>query len=253
MKAGYQTDLAYIHDAAFTGFVRDAAPWLLRRLRSHGIGSGLVVDLGCGSGRWAAELLRAGYDVEGIDLSRAMIALAKRHAPQARFRVDSLLRARIPKCAAVTAIGECVNYAFDSSHSDAALQALFRRVHDALPPGGLFIFDAAEPGIAAAVPARSWFEGRDWAILLEIVEQPRARTCVRSMTVFRRVSGAYRRSEEIHPIRLYRRRQMRRMLEQGGFEVEVVDGYGKPFRRALAGYICRKSGAEPARIRRGVT
>jgi SAM-dependent methyltransferase len=241
VKAGYQADLAYIHDSAFSGFVRDAAPWLLQTLRKHGIHRGLVVDLGCGSGRWAAELLRAGYDVEGIDLSRSMIAMARRHAPRAKFRVGSLLRERIPKCAAVTALGECVNYAFDTGNSDAALRRLFRRVHDALQPGGLFIFDAAEPGLAAAAPTRRWMDGKDWAILLEITEQPRARTAQRRMTIFRRVHRVYRRSEEVHPLRLYRRETIARLLEQAGFQVEVVEGYGKvPFRTALAGYVCRK-------------
>lgn len=241
MKVGYRSDLAYIHDAAFSGFVRDAAPWLLRTLRRNGIREGLVVDLGCGGGRWAAELLRAGYTVEGIDLSPAMIALARHNAPRARFRVGSLWRTRIPKCAAITALGECVNYAFDDSNSEASLRKFFRRAYNALERGGLFIFDAAEPGIAANGPVRTWFEGRDWAILLQVTEQAKQRTCVRRMTVFRRVDGAYRRSEESHPMRLYARDRIRKLLEEAGFEVKVVDGYGKrTFGRPLAGYVCRK-------------
>jgi hypothetical protein len=155
--------------------------------------------------------------------------------------VGSLLRERIPKCAAVTALGECVNYAFDAGNNDAALKRLFRRVHDALQPGGLFIFDAAEPGVASAAPGRRWMDGKDWAILLEITEQPRARTAQRRMTIFRRVNRVYRRSEEVHPLRLYRRETIARLLKQAGFQVEVVEAYGKvPFRKALAGYVCRK-------------
>jgi SAM-dependent methyltransferase len=242
MKSGYKTDLAYIHDSAFSGFVRDAAPWLLRTLRKNGIRKGRVVDLGCGSGRWAAELLRAGYEVEGIDLSRPMIALAKRHAPGAKFRVGSLLRAAIPKCAAVTALGECINYAFDTSNSDASLKKLFRRVHAALQPGGLFIFDAAEPGGAAAGPARRWMQDHDWAILLELTEDRRRRTALRQMTIFCRVNGCWRRSTEAHPLRLYSRDELYEWLEQAGFEVDVVSAYGKTrFRSGLAGYVCRKA------------
>ena len=240
MRVGYQTDLAYIHDAGFSGFVRDAAPWLLRTLRANGISEGLVVDLGCGSGRWAAELLRAGYDAEGIDLSRAMIALAKQRAPRARFRVASLLSARIPRCAAVTALGECVNYAFDRRNSAAALKKFFRRVHGALAPGGVFIFDAAEPGLAPDGPVRRWMEGRDWAILLELTEQQQ--TAVRRMTVFRRVNGCWRRTDESHPLRLYPRESLKRWLAAAGFTVKVIAGYGKQrFRPSLVGFICRKA------------
>lgn len=248
MKAGYQRDLAYIHDTAFRGFARQAAPWLLRTLRRNGIREGLVVDLGCGGGRWAAELLRAGYDVEGIDLSPAMIALARRNAPRGSFRVGSLLRTRIPRCAAITALGECVNYAFDTSNSEASLRRFFRRAQRALEPGGMFIFDAAEPGVAANGPVRTWFEGSDWAILLEVTEQTKRRMCVRQMTIFRRVNGAYRRSEESHPMRLYPRELVRKLLKDAGFEVKVVDGYGKrPFGRRLAGYVCRKTVELPNR------
>ena len=239
MKVGYRSDLAYIHDAAFSGFVRDAAPWLLRTLRRNGIREGLVVDLGCGGGRWAAELLRAGYTVEGIDLSPAMIALARHNAPRARFRVGSLWRTRIPKCAAITALGECVNYAFDDSNSEASLRKFFRREYNALDPGGLFIFDAAEPGIAGDGVVRRWMQGQDWAILLELTE--RRQKAVRQMTVFRRVNRCWRRAEEAHPLRLYRRESLKEWLEEAGFRVQIVEGYGnKRFRAALAGFVCRK-------------
>ena len=240
MKAGYQTDLAYIHDAGFGGFVRDAAPWLLRTLRSNGIRDGLVVDLGCGSGRWAARLLRAGYDVEGIDLSPAMIALARRHAPKAKFRVASLLTTRIPPCVAITALGECVNYAFDRRNSGAALKKVFQRVHEALAPGGLFIFDAVGPGLAPDGPVRRWMEGKDWAILLELTEQPRRSAAARRMTVFRRVDRCWRRSEEVHPLKLYRREWLKESLEDAGFTVRIIDGYGRQkFRPSLIGFVCK--------------
>ena len=77
---GYREDLAYIHDSGFTDFARDAAPGLLAILRHNGVTGGLVVDLGCGSGRWARELTRAGYAVWGVDQSSAMIRIAARRA-----------------------------------------------------------------------------------------------------------------------------------------------------------------------------
>ena len=93
---GYREDLAYIHDSGFADFARDAAPGLLAILRRNGVPSGLVVDLGCGSGRWARELTRAGYAVWGVDQSSAMIRIARRVAPGASFRVASLLDSDLP-------------------------------------------------------------------------------------------------------------------------------------------------------------
>ncbi|MGD0224424.1 MAG: class I SAM-dependent methyltransferase [Terriglobia bacterium] len=79
---GYEEDLAYVHDAGFRGYCLNAAPGLLRALKQNGITGGLVIDLGCGSGRWAHELNRAGYEVLGVDQSSAFIRLARRIAPQ---------------------------------------------------------------------------------------------------------------------------------------------------------------------------
>ena len=49
----------------------------------------------------------------GVDISEAMLKLARKRAPETRFKRGSLFRTRVPKCAAVTAIGECANYLFD--------------------------------------------------------------------------------------------------------------------------------------------
>jgi hypothetical protein len=142
----------------------------------------------------------------------------------------------------VTALGECVNYAFDRRNSASALKKFFRRMHDAIEPGGVFIFDAAEPGLVGARPARTWLAGDDWAILLDLTENTRQRTATRRMSVFRKVGGTWRRSEEEHPLRLCRRQELKGWLEHAGFEVEVVGGYGKPFRRALVGFVCKRVG-----------
>ena len=71
----YQDDLAYIHDAGYGDFAREAAPRLLHILGQGGIRKGRVIDLGYGSGVWARQLVNAGYEVLGIDLSAALIDL----------------------------------------------------------------------------------------------------------------------------------------------------------------------------------
>lgn len=93
---GYGTDLAYVHDAGFSEYALGAAPGLLRLLRDGRVGSGLVTDLGCGSGRWARELNRAGYEVFGVDQSPAFIRMARRIAPGSTFAVGSLSSVELP-------------------------------------------------------------------------------------------------------------------------------------------------------------
>jgi SAM-dependent methyltransferase len=52
---------------------------------------GAVVDAGCGPGQWTDHLDRAGIRAYGIDLSPAMVAIARRYRPDLRYEVGSML------------------------------------------------------------------------------------------------------------------------------------------------------------------
>ncbi|GAB3388472.1 class I SAM-dependent DNA methyltransferase [Amycolatopsis echigonensis] len=54
------------------------------------VGEGPVGDLGCGPGRLTGYLKTLGLDVFGVDLSPAMIEVARRTHPHLRFEVGSL-------------------------------------------------------------------------------------------------------------------------------------------------------------------
>jgi len=224
----YAPDLAYIHDAGFRDYALGAAPWLLRTLGRHRIREGLIIDLGCGSGRLALELNRAGYGCRGLDQSAAMLRLARKVAPKSRFRRSSMFDAELPRCSAVLATGEILNYRFAGAlSSSAALRRLFRRVHAALAPGGVFIFDIATPERAPKnEPRIYWKEGPDWGIYASTTSASRDEL-IRSVTVFRKVGNLYRRSEEVHRLRLYRAEEIARELESCGFHVSVTKSYGR--------------------------
>ncbi|MBN9101570.1 MULTISPECIES: class I SAM-dependent methyltransferase [unclassified Pseudonocardia] len=53
---------------------------------------GAVVDAGCGPGQWTDHLDRAGIRTYGVDLSPAMIAIARRYRPDLRYEVGSMFR-----------------------------------------------------------------------------------------------------------------------------------------------------------------
>jgi SAM-dependent methyltransferase len=223
----YHDDLSYIHDAGFGGFARAAAPILLRALRQRGLTGGLVIDLGCGSGILAAEVSAACYDVLGFDLSPGMLALARKRAPKARFRRQSLWAADLPPCVAVTAIGECFNYLFDEGNTDEALTERFRRIHAALCPGGVLLFDGAEPGRVPGSGVRQLYrEGEDWATLVNSEEDRQRRLLTRRITSFRKVGKLYRRSEEVHRLRLFVGADLAGRLREIGFRVRLLRSYG---------------------------
>ncbi|MFY4718599.1 class I SAM-dependent methyltransferase [Streptomyces sp. LaBMicrA B280] len=56
----------------------------------HATGGGPVADVGCGPGHITAHLHELGVDAFGIDLSAAMIDVARRDHPRLRFEVGSM-------------------------------------------------------------------------------------------------------------------------------------------------------------------
>jgi SAM-dependent methyltransferase len=200
------------------------------------------VDLGCGSGLWAEELAKARYRVLGIDISEAMIEIARRRVSDAEFRVGSLFEAEIPPCVAVTSLGKVLNYLFDPNNDGQRLVGLFRRVYSALAPGGVFVFDVADPGqVARGTAARGFSEGEDWVVVLEKEEDAERRMLIRRITSFRRVGEHYRRDDEVHRLRLYESSEIARELRRVGFRVRTMRAYGRyRLPRAHVAFVARK-------------
>ena len=225
MTEWYGRDLAFIHDAGFSDYALGSAPGLLEILKRSNLSERLVVDLGCGSGLWARELVDAGFSVLGIDISGDMIELSRQRVPEAEFRVGSLFDAGIPRCGAVTAIGEVLNYLFDPENDAQGLVPLFRRVYEALIPGGVFVFDVAGPGqIPRGDTVRGFTEGEGWIVLVEKREQER--TLTRRISTFRKTGELYRRTDEVHRQRLYDPSEVEEGLRHTGFRVRMTHDYG---------------------------
>jgi SAM-dependent methyltransferase len=250
MSRHYSEDLAYIHHEGFSTSIRQATPYLLRLLnkarRNASYSKGekpLVVDLGCGSGVWARELVQAGYDVVAVDISDAMIRLARKNVSGARFVQGSFLDTEFPQCDAVTALGEVVNYAFDARVKGPELLRFFRRVYAALRPGGVFVLDVAGPGRAGPRGRREGGSvGPDWAIFFRVDEDRSNQKLTRTITSFRSAGKLYRRTNEIHEQRLYRPVAITRHLQKAGFRVERMPEYGRSgFPPGLAGFVATKA------------
>jgi SAM-dependent methyltransferase len=213
-------------------------------LRRHRIVEGRVVDVGCGPGVAAQRFVRAGYDVLGIDVSRDMLALGRAAAPAATFRHGSFADAELPGgSAAVTLFGEVLNYDFSPQASEH-IAGFFARAHAALPPGGLLVLDVAGPGRFPDGPERTFFEGRDWAILVDASEDRRARELTRRMTVFRRAGGGeWRRTEAEHHQRLYPASAIVEMLRDAGFRARILKAYegDEPFAPGHRAFIATRA------------
>jgi SAM-dependent methyltransferase len=229
----YRPALARVHEAGFSGGRGAEARALLRLLRAGGARRGeRVLDLGCGPGHFLAALARAGYEAVGVDASPAMLALARRRAPKARLLRASLDKAELPPCAAVTALGEPLDYL----GSDARARRALRRVHAALRPGGVLLFDArlADPRL----PRRKELEvkGRGWTVSVVKTQDASGRRLTRR--IVSTIAG--RRDAETHRLLLRSAADWPRLLRAAGFSARRLPGWAGPFSDGRAAFLCRR-------------
>ncbi|TMR08605.1 class I SAM-dependent methyltransferase [Nonomuraea turkmeniaca] len=95
-------------------------------------GSGPVVDVGSGPGRVTALLHELGLDVFGVDLSPAMVTLARRTFPGLRFEEGSMLALDLPdgKLGGLVAYYSIIHVPLER------LPDVFAEFHRVLAPGG---------------------------------------------------------------------------------------------------------------------
>jgi len=140
---GWLADIRTSYDTvagSYADFVReslDAEPYLRAVLALfadlvHGAGGGPVADVGCGPGHVSAHLQKLGVEAFGVDLSPAMIDIARRDHPGLRFEVDSMtdLQLADTSVAALLAFWSLIHIPDDEI---PAVLGHFRRV---LRPGG---------------------------------------------------------------------------------------------------------------------
>ena len=223
METLYGEDLAWVQARGFGGLARGAAPHIVALLRGAAVHR--VVEIGCGAGPLTASLTAAGFDVTAIEPSPALLELARVAAPAARFVRGSAYGVTLPPCEAVVAFGEPLTYHPDPAAAPGLLRGFFRAAAEILPSGGLLLFDLIATGLPL-LDARFWTADEDWAVLAETREDPAAATLARDIQVFRRTGSLYRRSSEVHRIRLFEPDDVCNWLAAAGFHVETAAAYG---------------------------
>jgi SAM-dependent methyltransferase len=221
----YRDDLALVHHRGF-GFHADlCAPGIIERLRPVRDRDGLVVEIGCGSGRLTRYLLDAGHRVVATDGSPAMLELARGVVPDAVDICRLVLpEDPIPPADAIVGVGHALSYLRDEAAVERALVAVAR----ALRPGGLLAVDICDLEWGAA--RRSWSTsgrvGEDWAIITEY-SIPAPDRFVRDMTIFvRNEDGSWRRDQEHHDNVLIDAGRVPALLAPYGVEVRVERSFG---------------------------
>lgn len=226
MGQSYRAALAHIHDDGFGFIATGAAKVLLAGLKLNGFREGLVVELACGGGISSRMIVDGGFEVLGYDMSPDMIELARERVPEARFEVASLYDAELPECVAITGIGEAFNYRFDERAGFDSMRAVFERAHAALVPGGILIFDVAQPGRAMPRLERTTWEGDGWVVTSETIEALGTDTLERRITSTRGEEVDI----EVHRLALYDHEAVFSALREVGFDPATLASYAGDYR-----------------------
>jgi 2-polyprenyl-3-methyl-5-hydroxy-6-metoxy-1,4-benzoquinol methylase len=136
---GFYDLVAPIYDSHRGRGVFNSAYRLFRRHIEPRVPSGgRILDICCGSGRFAGYLGQGGYQVTGIDSSPALLTEAVEHAPQAR-----LVRAHMSAFALAETFDAAVCWYNSLNHArdERELELIFACVARHLTHSAPFLFD----------------------------------------------------------------------------------------------------------------
>lgn len=218
---------------AYTGFAEvydlfmDNVPYeewnryLTGLLKEYGISDGLVLELGCGTGRMTRLLSKSGYDMIGVDNSEEMLQIARDAGKESEgilyllqdmreFELYGTVRAVVSVC-------DSINYILEEEE----LLEVFRLVNNYLDPGGIFIFDMNtiykyKELLGETTICENREEGSFiWDNYYDEEEQINQY----DLTLFIKTEKElYRKYEETHFQRAYEAKQVQRLLEEAGME-----------------------------------
>jgi SAM-dependent methyltransferase len=116
-----------------------------------------ILDLGCGPGLYAERLYRLGYSVTGIDFSKRSINYAVESSERKGFNIKYLCKNYLEIDYENSFDLIILIYCDFGALTDDERDVLLKKVHMALKPGGVFIFDVFTEGIKEEKKL-----GRDW-------------------------------------------------------------------------------------------
>ena len=175
-----------------------------------------VVDVCCGTGQLAAELIKRKLRVTGIDGSAEMVRIAAGNAPGASFVVADAREFRLEDPAKMAlSTYDSLNHVTEL----ADLAQAFRRVADALEPGGRFVFDLnMEAGFQSRWHGTFVIDEADELVVAESSYDPEEKLGVVKLILLERAADAWIRKDLRLTQRAYPADALIAALEGAGFE-----------------------------------
>lgn len=219
----WRPEMARVHEEAF-GFHADrCAPGILDLLAPVRERDGLVLEIGCGTGKLTQHLIAAGHRMIATDASEAMLDVARKKVPGVDYRQLTLPDDPLPAADAIVGVGHPLSYLPD----EASLRRGLARIAESLRPHGVLAVDLCDLAWGEAfrdAPPRGRVTG-DWAMVTEY-ETPRPDRFVMRHNVFTRSGAGWRRDDEQHDITLIDTARTPEWLRPHGIDAVVGQSFG---------------------------
>ncbi len=215
-------DFAKIYDGFMDNVPYDAwCEQITAILRTYGISSGIVADLGCGTGVLTEMLAARGYDMIGIDSSGEMLmeALGKRDESGhdiLYLNQDMREFELYGTCAAIVSRCDSLNYITEPED----MTKVFKLVNNYLDPKGLFIFDLKTEFMYENILADNTFSrsNDDATYIWENYYDSKTKLNEYNLTMFIKEGKLFKKSEEIHTQRAYSVDEIKCCAESAGLK-----------------------------------
>lgn len=216
----------------------------------HGIDSGLVLDLGCGTGQMTRRFRDFGYDMIGVDGSEDMleIALEKEQTTEKSAEEQMTEAGELPgesgksyqilyllqdmrefelygTVRGIYSCCDCMNYLY----TEEDLLTVFRLAENYLDPGGIFVFDMNTASYyEKELGQNTYADVRDeCSVIWENDYDPETMENEYDLTIFVRTpQGLYERTKETHYEKAYPFDTVKSLAERAGLILDAAfDGY----------------------------
>lgn len=224
------TSFAEVYDLFMDNVPYEAwCEYLAELFREYHIEDGLLLDLGCGTGKLTRLMEAKGYDMIGVDYSYDMLSIAKEHSDASilyllqdmrEFELYGTVKAIYSAC-------DSLNYILEEEE----LREVFSLVNNYLDPKGLFVFDINTPFKYEVLLAENTFaETREeGSFIWENFYDEEEEINEYDLTLYiKDEDERFQRFQEVHYQRSYSLETIQRLLEEAGMEfVAAYDAYTK--------------------------
>lgn len=203
----------------------DWCSYLRELLCENDVTSGLVLDLGCGTGNVTERLAAYGYDMIGVDNSDEMLNIALEKREQSGQDILYLLQDMrefelYGTVRAVVSICDSMNYVTDSEE----MKQVFSLVNNYLDIGGVFIFDLNTVFKYEMIGDATIAENREkGSFIWENHYEKETQINEYELTLFvREEAELYRKYVETHLQRGYTAEEIKTLLLEAGLELVAM-------------------------------